>query len=196
MPNWCANSLKIKPLTEEAKKTFSKIKAELEKGQECRLFNTIIPMPNELMGTVCGSVEEDKRAAHEAQMQANIEKYGYPTWYEFANNKWGTKWDVSEPQYMKNKDGSVTIWFDTAWSPPIAFYNFLFDEGWDVTAKYYEPGVGFIGEYDNSIDDCWEYSYDDEETIKAIPEELLEWSGLLEDYNNWKEDNEEIDDAE
>ena len=78
----------------------------------------------------------------------------------------------------------------------IAFYNFISENGWDVTAKYYEPGVGFIGEYDNSIDDCWEYSYDDEGTIDAIPEELLEWSGLLEDYNNWKEDNEEIDNAD
>ena len=159
MPNWCANSLKIKPLTEEAKKTFSKIKAELEKGQECRLFNTIIPMPNELMGTVCGSVEEDKRAAHAAQMQANIEKYGYPTWYEFANNKWGTKWDVSEPQYMENKDGSVTIWFDTAWAPPMPIYEELEAQGFEVEATYCEGGMGYAGWYASGEDNHYDISF-------------------------------------
>ena len=83
MPNWCANSLKLKPKTTRAKYFMERrLLPELEKGNECKLFNTIIPMPQELLETVCGSVMEDKKAAHEAQMQANIQKYGAPTWYE------------------------------------------------------------------------------------------------------------------
>ena len=163
MPNWCANSLKIKPLTEEAKQTFVKIKAELEKGQECRLFNALIPMPQELIDTVCGSVAEAERAAHEAQMQANIEKYGYPTWYEFANAKWGTKWEACEPNHEENKDGSVTIWFDTAWSPPMPIYEKLEEVGFEVEATYCEQGVGYAGWYAAGEDNEYSISFYDED---------------------------------
>jgi len=160
MPNWCANSLKIKPKTTRAKYALERhIMPELKKGQECRLFNAIIPMPQELIDTVCGSVEESKRAAHAAQMQANIEKHGYPTWYEFANAKWGTKWDACEPTHQVNEDGSVTIWFDTAWSPPMPIYEKLEEMGFEVEATYCECGIGFVGWYADGEDNEYEINF-------------------------------------
>ena len=168
MPNWCMNSLTLK---HEDKSKIDDLLATIKEKHGEEFFNLLCPRP--------------------ADQEEN--------WYDWNINNWGTKWDIGiiDGEIQREDDNTISLTFDTAWSPPIAFDNFLFDEGWDVTAKYYEPGGGFIGEYDNSIDDCWEYSYDDEETIKAIPEELLEWSGLWQDYLDWKESNEEInDDAE
>ena len=161
MPNWCANSLKIKPKTARAKYAMEKrIMPELEKGQECRLFNAIIPMPQELMDTVSGFVEEAKKAAHEAQKQANIEKYGYPTWYEFANDKWGTKWDAYQIGYEAEKDGSMTIWFDTAWAPPMPIYEKLEAMGFEVEATYCEQGMGYAGYYKDGEDSQFDAYFD------------------------------------
>jgi hypothetical protein len=112
-------------------------------------------------------------------------------WYEWNTSKWGTKWDTDPQEATRIDDVTLYLVFDTAWGPPLELYNYLFEQGWDVTAKYHEPGVGFVGEYDNSINDTWEYSYDDESTIDDIPEELLEWAGIREDFAMWKSDNDE-----
>ena len=168
MPNWCMNSLTLK---HEDKSKIDDLFAAIKENEGKEFFNVLCRRP--------------------ADQEEN--------WYDWNINNWGTKWDIGiiDGEIQREDDNTISLAFDTAWSPPIAFYSFLFEDGWDVTAKYYEPGVGFIGEYDNSIDDCWEYSYDNEETINAIPEELLEWSGLWQDYLDWKESNEEInDDAE
>lgn len=114
-------------------------------------------------------------------------------WYAWNVDNWGTKWDTEPHSFERHNDVTVYLQFETAWGPPIELYNFLFDEGWDVTARYHEPGMGFVGEYDNTMDDCWEYSYDDESTIDEIPEDLLEWSSIKDDYDLWKEENQNED---
>lgn len=48
--------------------------------------------------------------------QRNLEKHGFSTWYDWAIENWGTKWNA----YSQNDDRSSqnTIWFQTAWSMP------------------------------------------------------------------------------
>ena len=49
----------------------------------------------------------------------NILQYGYPTWYEWSCNNWGTKW--SSCGYEEGQDYNVEpnkLWFQTAWSAP------------------------------------------------------------------------------
>jgi hypothetical protein len=165
MPNWCSNSLKITPTKPRAKTLMVRIEHALEEakeGRECRLFDTIHPMPEELINTVCGSVAEDKREAHHAQMEANKTKYGYPTWYEFANAEWGTKWDACEVTYEK-RGKSLVIWFDTAWSPPMGIYTKLESIGFEVEATYCEAGIGYAGIYRNGTDDEHNISFWDED---------------------------------
>lgn len=41
----------------------------------------------------------------------NYYKYGHATWYEWCNENWGTKWDVS--QFSHDED---TMVFETAWN--------------------------------------------------------------------------------
>lgn len=122
-------------------------------------------------------------------------------WYSWNIDNWGTKWDVNvnEGYLERIDDNTLQMSFDTAWGPPIGFYNFLFENGWDVVARYYEPGVGFIGEYDNSIDDCWDIDFSDQESIDAVPEELAEHFALYDEVENYREliqeenDNEDSD---
>lgn len=165
MPNWCWNEA---TLIAPNKEQIDRLVASLEQEDVSeKFFNHLRPRP----------VSESEN------------------WYEWNVNNWGTKWDTEPHNYTRLDDTTISFSFDTAWGPPLELYNFLFDEGWDVTARYHESGMGFVGEYDNSIDDCWEYSYDDESSIDAIPEELNEWAGISEDYNFHKEMNDE-DNAE
>ena len=182
MPNWCANSVKLKPITKKAKSFFPKIVAEIDKGQECRLFNLIIPMPQQLLDTVAGSVAEDKRAEHQAQMALNTAQYGYKDWYDFANAEWGTKWEACNLTFdiewatkrnefglkFEKNNGQITIWFDTAWSPPMGIYKKLEDMGFEVEATYCEQGVGYAGWYSNGTDNEHTISFWEDENSDDI----------------------------
>jgi len=56
--------------------------------------------------------EEFKRLV--AQVKYNLDKYGYPTWYDWSIKNWGTKWDT----YDGNSLGDDSCCFCTAWSTP------------------------------------------------------------------------------
>lgn len=64
---------------------------------------------------------------------SNYDKYGHATWYEWCNDKWGTKWDLSS--FQKNED---TMIFETAW-------GFAGDVILELSNKY--PGAIFKCEY-------------------------------------------------
>lgn len=81
-------------------------------------------------------------------------------WYSWNVSNWGTKWDFGKGEHddpATIEDGLVSITFQTAWSPPIQFYNYLVDLGYGVDATYFEPGMGFCGIYDNGNDDYIDY---------------------------------------
>jgi hypothetical protein len=80
------------------------------------------------------SMSEDKRETlnNEADLIAygkryldNIKKYGHPTWYEWANDNWGTKWNPSSAELTEESDTSITYEFDTAWSAPEPIFTAL-----------------------------------------------------------------------
>lgn len=57
--------------------------------------------------------ERQKQALQLGEMYLSNQKhYGYPTWYEWANNIWGTKWNA----YNQKFEEPNVLWFDTAWS--------------------------------------------------------------------------------
>ena len=47
------------------------------------------------------------------QAYQNVQKYGYPTWYEWANQNWGTKWNAYQCKPLSKSDD--TMIFLTAW---------------------------------------------------------------------------------
>lgn len=155
MPNWCANSLKLIATTPESDAKISDIVRELARAtaanDSANIFNLIKPVPHALQ-IVAGWLGDDaEQAALEAAGQKNLDTYGYKNWYEYCVGEWGTKWDARDATY--DIDGNqVTIYFDTAWSPPMGIYHALENMGFKVEATYVEQGMGFIGYYRDGRD--------------------------------------------
>ena len=84
----------------------------------------------------------------EELIKSNIEKYGYASWYDFCVNEWGTKWDTechSVDIYEEHPDTLEAV-FDTAWAPPIQFYEKL--ERFDLSQNRF----GMAGDLDLAPD--------------------------------------------
>lgn len=111
-------------------------------------------------------------------------------WYMWSTENWGTKWDFEALDWSRI-DNQIEINFESAWSPPIALYNYLVAEGWSVDARYFESGMGYVGRYTDGSDDYYEYDLSDAESIKQIPEDLVAFGNLEEEHEIWKEYNEE-----
>jgi hypothetical protein len=113
--------------------------------------------------------------------------------WEHSVNTWGTKWEV-EGELDTIEDG-VILTFDSAWSPPIGLYEKLYTMGYEVTARYYEPGMAFAGMYEDGSDDCFDYSgMNSEEIAKYLPEEVDGYFGISENVAQWEDENsEELD---
>ncbi len=184
MPNWCANSLKLVATTAESEKKLAEIVQELARaktaGESAGIFNLIKPIPQALLDTVAGfrGHGTPEQAALEIEQAANLKKYGYKDWYSFCIGEWGTKWDMSnqyedEPYTLEGH--VVTIFFDTAWAPPMQIYYALEDMGFKVEATYVEQGIGYIGYYADGVDTCekMEQFYPDKEDISADDEITL-----------------------
>ena len=172
MPNWCNNSItisgptaKIKALWDKADTKSAIIFLQPEEG-EAGLLQAMVPMP---------TVGDD--------------------WYSWRVNSWGTKWEIDPEglEYEDNEDGTSTIsgWFDSAWSPPTTAYDTFTANNQDCTveATYYECGMCFVGKYSSveGTDDCYEIDFDDEDWADSIPSELIDDYGLDNEYENYKE---------
>ena len=191
MPNWCNNTIEI----EGSKEQINAFVSFLEENGGKNWFSFFRPCPQELTDTVSGFVGEDKQAAHEAQQKSNIEKYGHSDWYSWCVDNWGTKWNCDAQDWVKvenpNDDqASVTFWFDSAWSPPTALYEFIESNSeFIVTASYLEEGMSFVGQFSGGIDECYEFS--DLDSLEEIPEELVdEWNlvELVEQNEEWNDE--------
>ena len=188
MPNWCNNGITLRHADPA-------MIDRVVKGKEGLLME-FIPTPQELVDTVAGFMGEDKRAAHEAQQRANIEKYGFKDWYDWNVANWGTKWDFSLENIERVDDNTVTAAFDSAWAPPIDAYVKLCALGFEIEALYYEPGMAFVGKFvgdeNDYSDDCIEYGEFNSETVRdAIGEELDDYFGISEEMRQYEEENEE-----
>ena len=113
--------------------------------------------------------------------------------YSWSVENWGVKWDVrgEDIQVIQIDDDRVIISFDTAWGPPITFYEHLEELGYEVEGMYYEPGLNFCGIYSNGFDDNYELSGLSVDQIReSIPEELeqcfaiCEYAEDMENYND------------
>ena len=162
MPNWCSNTLYLEH------EDPAMIKRAADAFARGELLNEFIPVPAELKEVTAPNREPNR--------QELFEKYGYSDWYDFCCGSWGTKWDVGDSTGVNeiSDDGtSVSMYFDSAWAPPIAAYEHFEVLGFRVFAKYYESGCAFAGIYD----DCGDEYYDltgmsADEIADQIPEDL------------------------
>jgi hypothetical protein len=64
--------------------------------------------------------------------------------------------------------------------------------GFEITAYYYEPGMAFVGKWEDGCDDYFEISGHDSTNVReAIGEELDDYFGISEDMAQWEEENED-----
>lgn len=155
-------------------------------------MGTFLPCPPELKATVAGcvgSATEPAQIALEAQEAQNVELFGARNWYEWQIGHWGTKWDVGRETDQSTRRLStaakqLTFSFNSAWSPPIEFFNHLHRvEGFDITAYFFEPGVGFCGVYrDGKSQDF--HTPCDREDLEKLPPDLIKAFALDEWVQN------------
>ncbi|NBS94451.1 MAG: hypothetical protein EBT27_12160 [Betaproteobacteria bacterium] len=63
------------------------------------------------------------------------------------------------------------------------------EQGFDVVATYYEPGIAFVGKWDNGVDDCYEYGGETSDTVRdLIGEELDDEYGISEAMAEWEDE--------
>jgi hypothetical protein len=94
------------------------------------------------------------------------ERYDYTWW---TRRKWGTNRDVRIFKKVEINQDSIELTFDTAWEPPVAFYKYMVKQGFIIEALYFEPGMQFIGSFNNAQGDK-AYNFD-ASNYHEIPEE-------------------------
>jgi len=186
MPNWCANSLKLIATTAESEAKLSEIVRELARAaaanESAAIFNLIKPVPQalQIVAGFLGATAE--QAELEEAGRKNLDTYGYANWYDYCVDEWGTKWDARDATY--DIDGNkVTIFFDTAWSPPMGIYHALENMGFKVEATYVEQGMGYIGFYKDGRDNCEDLNLetgddDDSENFYAQVDHFFTEAGI------------------
>ena len=177
MPNWCANSATIFfDEVNQADDFNTRLcvmeineNAKDENGNDLSVLGYFVPEP-----------------------KYDDSDEGMPGWYMWRVENWGTKWDIVLHNKEWIDDKTIVLHFDTAWSPPIAVYRAIEEEGYVVEATYYEPGMCYVGSYSNEYDHCIEYADCEtpEEIREKIGEELDDEWGISEDFRMYMEENE------
>lgn len=178
MPNWCSNYLYVDGETS----LIDKIEKAVESNE---LLEGFCPMPKELKDEAA-PVAIGRPTDREEEL---YQKYGFRNWYEFSTSKWGTKWDISGGEVVERGPNHIVCRFETAWAPPLPVMEAMEQLGLNVTLDYYEPGMNFVGKYSEGFDDHYEASPGE------CPEEMDEFWGITETYENYRE-MEELESAE
>lgn len=186
MPNWCDNSITVSHSDPKMVERFARAAVAQS------LFDEFVPMPEVLKDSV--SPARDEKVAESLR-----EETGYVSWYDFAVDNWGTKWEAGvqeESVEVYDEDGSGSMCvasFDTAWSPPIQFYESLIGLGFNVDAHYYEPGMAYVGHYYNDGDEIYDdyYDYSDLKSTEiraVIGDELDDMYGISESVADYEDE--------
>ena len=187
MPNWCNNTLVLRhadpAMIIRAKDAFAAGK----------FLNEFVPIP-ESLHIVSGSVPLAEQAEHEAQMTANLAAHGYKDWYDYCVNEWGTKWDVGDGDGINDvQSNEITVFFESAWAPPLAAYEKMAEQGFEIDAMYEESGMAFCGRWTNEGgDDYYEYGgMSSEQAEKELPQELNEAFSISENIAYMEEEQQD-----
>ena len=148
MPNECMNTLGIMGKKEDVE-AFVKFVTYPE-NNEIALFNSLMPMPEEL-----GDTQSPVNLADKGKNKELISKYGADNWYDWKINNWGTKWgdyELTSSEITKayNEDEwHIHYNYTTAWCPgENELANAICKQFPKLKAmiQYEEPGMAFAGE--------------------------------------------------
>lgn len=145
MPNWCQNFLIVKgnrKVLDDFKKYVKIGKDDIrdvgwESKETALSLEKCIEMPKELRGT---------KAPPDKPNPELIDKYGADNWYDWRNENWSVKWDITA-ELTNETSRSLWYCFDSPWCPPMKAIQNLskkFTE-LDFTLRYSESGCCFRG---------------------------------------------------
>lgn len=130
MPNWCYNNIEIYGDRDELQKFVDATKTTAEDGVVEYQLNHLFPIPAELQATPSAWYgDAEKQAEQIALEQANIAKYGYKDWYDWAYDpkNWGTKWgacdfdwksfDMDDNYIVGPNETYISAYYQSAWGP-------------------------------------------------------------------------------
>ena len=158
MPNWCDNELWMYGSKEDLEKI--KVQVTNEDGEFD--FKKIVQIP------------DHPHYSDEPLSPQDKELWASPfNWYNWNNENWGTKWNASESEIGVVEDGTLQVWFQTAWAPALAITKRLSQLYPDVLFQheYIEEGDFFCGIYEVKNGDETENSWSDEpnhENLKKL----------------------------
>jgi hypothetical protein len=73
-------------------------------------------------------------------------------------------------------------------------YEKLYTLGYEVYARYYEPGMAFCGVFDNGVVMSFDYSsMNADEIAEYLPEDLDDYFAISSTVADWESENQEID---
>jgi len=187
VPNWCSNHITVRGSNQ---KEILEIADAMKQGRFCQ---SIIPTHEDLLREGAATSGGPNADAYDQIRAENTAKHGYSNWYDFQIARWGTKWEVDCQDVQIEDDGlAVSTPFDSAWSPPMGIAEELVSRGLQVTLYYYEPGMGYVGKYEDGVDDCYEYGGETSKTVRsAIGDELDDFFGISESMAEYEAENEE-----
>ena len=115
---------------DELQKFVDATKITAEDGIVHHGLNHLFPIPEELQATPSAWYgDADKQAEQTALEQANIAKYGYKDWYDWAydSKNWSTKWgacdlewtsfDVDDNYIVGPTESYISAKYQSAWGP-------------------------------------------------------------------------------
>lgn len=117
MPNWCTNTLTVSD---------SRVLESVLNSEGAVDFSIVVPPPSNIETGNCSGKHDE----------------GVVCWYEWNLANWGTKWNAGDAY----GSGSV-VCFDTAWSPPVEWFEqlvYLYPDT-PLSLEWEEPGMGFAG---------------------------------------------------
>ena len=193
MPNWCNNHIEIIGPKH-------KVDALIEGAKKGEFLNTLYPMPKELVDT------ENSNDTEKMSKQPVVD--GHNNWYDWRVDKWSTKWDVDvydgsiqEQEELFGKDDGdkkVAFGFDSAWSPPIGACETYLQNNNDMSIRltYYEPGMDFMGIWEDFDDRCYTCSVDAPTSDSDFWEtedgkHIDDYMGVVETMQQYEEDQKE-----
>ena len=146
MPNHCFNDITIKGPASTIRALWETAHNNGKTENIC-LLQAMVPMPKALIDTVSPSPSDGSQPLVD----------GFPNWFEWRIENWGTKWDIYDHELMlcdETDHATITGHFCTAWGPPIEAYNHYLSKHNDVHiySTYEEEGMDFAGIYDNGND--------------------------------------------
>lgn len=152
MPNWCSNGTTFR---HNDPKMIAAL-ADRFRDENGNPFAFLRPQPDPLPKAEQSFITAVGDNGERRQIETTL-----PDWYQWRLNHWGTKWEPSSCDILEQSETELTVKFDTAWGPPIALYDYLQDNGWEIESDYSEPGMCFEGRYSNGFNESWDMEDED-----------------------------------